>query len=472
MSAPISSSPTYNPALLSPIAFPRASLILEETASHPLLTTPVEPVKPFGTQATTDDVFGITKLQDINGVQPPGTAADANKGRDLRTTKKCASLGHSRRTSRDVFQLSVSDASSSHEAASLRSVFMGESATEKACPTIDEVEDDNDDGYETLDTYSGSASSSVLESAPEAGAEQSQTYWYADTTPPDNADTPRAARLPATRHTAGHALMRIRGPNFMPPVVDFHRPLPLRAYESEAHLYPTSRAQGATSLNRAHSAGSLIRGNRPISLVMGEGPRTCSSQLMPLPVRTSSVRANTIPILGQQRSNTRHSLPSHSRSSIAVGPNANDPDSVSITEFLTDFQFPIPPMQNPVGSLPMSLSQATTAVPNPNATSPPIASLLSACRVVTTHVTLIRDLLEQTRDRGEQLPRADWAAMSGFERCWRMDHEELLVAIYGRFDTWLSNEDVQYVDLIAGELRASPAASWVYDIFREDMEMF
>lgn len=127
----------------------------------------------------------------------------------------------------------------------------------------------------------------------------------------------------------------------------------------------------------------------------------------------------------------------------------------SISEMLEDF--PTPPVQTPL---------ATSAE---NTT--PISSLAKACRSSTTTPATIRKMVEETRTHGEMLPVMDWAGMSAPERSWREDNEVLLVAIYGRQDTELSDEDVACVDAIARSLR-NEEAQWLMRIFKDEAEIF
>ncbi|KAF2475986.1 uncharacterized protein BDR25DRAFT_379620 [Lindgomyces ingoldianus] len=56
----------------------------------------------------------------------------------------------------------------------------------------------------------------------------------------------------------------------------------------------------------------------------------------------------------------------------------------------------------------------------------------------------IRGLLQQTRARGAQLGSVNRSSLSAFEVAWRNSNEALIVAIYGRSDVVLGNEDVEF----------------------------
>jgi hypothetical protein len=149
--------------------------------------------------------------------------------------------------------------------------------------------------------------------------------------------------------------------------------------------------------------------------------------------------------------------------------------------------FPISPMANPVGNLPMlvsraTLSSASTALSSAwntstarltlsDASAAPVNALLEASRSARASSNVIRNILAQTRARGEMLPVIEWHTISPFERSWREQNEELLVAIYGRQDTWLSSADVTYVDCIEKEIKSNPG-HWVLECLRKEAEVF
>jgi hypothetical protein len=60
----------------------------------------------------------------------------------------------------------------------------------------------------------------------------------------------------------------------------FHRPLPLRSYESEAHLYPTAGLQGTSS----HKRGGSVEGSHSTSHLLTDLPTRSSSLYPPPPV--------------------------------------------------------------------------------------------------------------------------------------------------------------------------------------------
>jgi hypothetical protein len=155
------------------------------------------------------------------------------------------------------------------------------------------------------------------------------------------------------------------------------------------------------------------------------------------------------------------------RSGYASVNSHEDSEDVFDSLATTLASFPIPYMQNPVGALPMLVSRATLS----EESAAPVGALVESCRSTSGSRDTIREILEKTRARGEMLPVLEWKSMSAFERSWREIKEELLVAIYGRQDTWLSSADVAYVDCIEKEFRARPE-HWVLECFRAEAEVF
>jgi hypothetical protein len=125
-------------------------------------------------------------------------------------------------------------------------------------------------------------------------------------------------------------------------------------------------------------------------------------------------------------------------------------------------------MHNPVGRLPLTTMRVLTRLDAASTTG----ELATAYRTVAAELERIRHLLGQTRARGETLGSVEWRALSPFERTWREVNEDLLISIYGRQDTELAAEEVEYVDLIARELRESGSARWVHELFCEEVEIF
>jgi hypothetical protein len=421
---PISSSPSFDPAMLSPIAFPRSSLIEKEIASHPLIAASVERSQTFINQLGTDDVFGIV---DNGGSRATSMLIAGGSAYGPNGARRYASAGHEYDYAQGPYELSESDASSSNGEA--------ESAHQE---NGDAIHDDD-----TLHTYVGSDTSSILETASVDGAEETQVrYSYASASPAPVPDV-AAAQRPTTR-TSRPVRKRIAGPA----LATYSRALPMRSYESQANLSSTSGAQGGSSHNRTQSAGSLVRSHRPMSLAIAA---TASPQVQHLPIRSSSLRTNTIPLVPRSDAVTEPSR---------LSPHVEETSGNDI-EAAGGSQGPHS------GTSPMGLSGASSADAQATHT---LVALHQAISAITAGAAHVKDLLEQTRARGDESGGANWVAMTTFERSWRADREELLIAIYGRMDVSLTDEEVEYIDLICMELRSTPWSPWLMDFFHEEEE--
>ncbi|KAH7086009.1 hypothetical protein BKA63DRAFT_30819 [Paraphoma chrysanthemicola] len=402
----------------------------------------------------------------------------------------------------DVFGISHTSASS------LQSTLVGEDTQASLTVTntisvISQAQDDidatKDDDTYSSEWFATSSSRSSLETASNESFHGSQTlYSYSPVTPASPTSEPQATIQDARQPADIHARLRIRVPSPLTNAPRFHRPLPLRNYESEAHLYPTSQAQGMSDHNRAISAGSMLHNSRPSSSSSRDARRRpLPMQLANIHVPPSLTRDAQHISPAQPHTAIRHSHSFSADESTGIEESAEnerpveaeDQDdrsststyetyqSTSLSEALTLADFPIPPMQNPVGQLPMTtirvLTRLDAAVNTGDInTSSTTAALATAYRTVAADIARLRDLLGQTRARGETLESVDWQTLSPFERAWREVNEDLLISIYGRQDTELTALDVEYVDLIARELRESASARWVHEVFCEEVEIF
>jgi hypothetical protein len=137
--------------------------------------------------------------------------------------------------------------------------------------------------------------------------------------------------------------------------------------------------------------------------------------------------------------------------------------------------FPIPPMDNPVGALPMLVSRATSSsqVLHIAPSQHPVvtASLEDTYRAITK--VNLSALLQRTRTKGERLQAIEWDKLTSFERAWREMNDVLLVIIYGRADVVLDESDITYIDCVARELRngsdESTTNDWIRRIFEADV---
>ncbi|KAH7394535.1 hypothetical protein BKA66DRAFT_567470 [Pyrenochaeta sp. MPI-SDFR-AT-0127] len=254
---------------------------------------------------------------------------------------------------------------------------------------------------------------------------------------------------------------------------DFNDMDDLQTYETAAHLSLNTQSQCTSGHSGSNlETGRLLRNKRSSCLV---AEPLKFAQAIPLPPR--SMLTTHYPEQPLYRPNSTQLQSFHQGLSTAIdycrdpsvcdGPleartsTAHQPPSLASTTAA----FPIPPMQNPVGELPMSISRATSIL-EPGVSSNSVPELY---RAVTE--AQIREILERTRGQGAQLPTVDWKALFPFERAWREVNEQLLVAIYGRRDVLLTNPDVQYVDCISRVLKDGNGASgWLLKMFQQGEE--
>jgi len=234
---------------------------------------------------------------------------------------------------------------------------------------------------------------------------------------------------PAQRRAAAQARRDARPTNIAAQSA-FHRLLPLRSYESEAYLFPTVRDQ----TSRSHLRSSSLNAS-------------------PLRARPGAQNSTSDNEDGDDDNNSRGNA-------VASSSSIDKEDGEQEEEEEHAASVPHPPASP---SLSLSLFPA---VPASSAPSP--AALATAYRSITT--AHIRQALVGTRARGAQLPTAEAASLSRYERAWRETHAELLASVYGRADAVLGPEDVRLVNKIARELREGVGRcggyEWVGELFR------
>lgn len=321
-----------------------------------------------------------------------------------------------------------------------------------------------DDSFDALESYVDTEDEdvcSLLESASTNSDKEVETqYQFAAQAFPLQPVITKPAPTSSQRHAIAEARRKSPSSNRASTAINFHRPLPLRSYESEASMFPTAGAQAKSGRNRAKSVTSIIASKRP------------ATETMPPPAfpGLSSSQARSSTDYGKQ--NEYKTDDSHTKVSENV-----DQHSVSISQrssrASTLAAFPIPPMDNPVGELPMLISRATSS-PRGLHTIPSQHRLVSASLDDTyraiTKVNMVA-LLQRTRARGEQLHIVEWDKLTSFERAWREMNEVLLVTVYGRKDVVLADTDVAYIDCVARELCnvSDVPDDWIRCLFEVDV---
>ncbi|KAF2677077.1 hypothetical protein K458DRAFT_396336 [Lentithecium fluviatile CBS 122367] len=231
----------------------------------------------------------------------------------------------------------------------------------------------------------------------------------------------KPAPTPSQRREKGQARRRAQLP-VVGVMNGFHRPLPLRTYESEAFMFPTARGQSGATHTRANSlTTSLSRGRRPLDSDMDGMEGMDESK------RRVIVKAMENLVLGAGRPSNplvKNSPDEHSPTTTHVPSRRESTESLDLL-----VQFPEPP----------------------TSTAPTDEDLHTAYKSITE--AYMKRSLERTRARGALLSIVDADSISSFEAAWRTVNEQLLVAIYGRNDVALTLADIEFVDRIAKELR-------------------
>lgn len=259
--------------------------------------------------------------------------------------------------------------------------------------------------------------------------------------------------LSGKRRATSDAHLELRYPNLDLAAAKSNCHLPLRSCDSAATILPVASFQARSSHNRAKSVTSVVHSSRHVVEAMQHPQLPFTS---PIRGSTSNAVQNDF---GRRSPYAKMSAQVH-RSNSGLAFNTS-----------TLAKFPIPPMDNPVGEIPMLISRATTSSQALHQTASlrpmPSATLEDTYRAITkVHMTSV---LKRTRARGEKLQVVDWDKLPNFERGWRNFNEIILVAIYGRKDVKLEPDDVDFIDCICVELRnGEKIADWVRRMFEAD----
>jgi hypothetical protein len=414
-------------------------------------TTTMNPVR------STDDVFNVVQGQDDPN-NPFTDRLNSSEDRRHGTIERYMQNEAGDHHHPDFFQLDASDVASESSYGTFKSLVQ----KSRNLSNVGLAHDDGiigEDSFDALESYMGSEDedkSSLLDSASAISEHEIQTqYQYTVQSPISEPTIPGPATTPAQHHATVQARREPQVSNIALSAINFHRPLPLRSYESEAIMFPTASAQASSDRNRSKSVTSIVTSRRPATI--------------PLPLLLHSSQAYHSLINDDWENHKKHT--SHTKISDHMQQCAASVLERS-SSASTLAAFPIPPMDNPVGELPMLVSLATSPSPVLHVTlaQRPIASasIDETYRAITkVHMT---DLLQRTRARAEQLQVIEWNKLSSFERAWREMNEVLLLTVYGKKDVVLSNTDVEYIDCVARELRGGDlddinSNDWVRQIF-------
>lgn len=468
------SAPTTQNNRTDTTPLPRNTHILEDTASHPLLGSPSPLSMDFSDHVDADDVFGMYEREAPRNAEPvsPVHVFDESRLRTLNQLQGTAEVSY--QYQQRIYELSRSELSSrtSDEAAdglrllhideevaettltqhtqSLENDNLGTAHGHQAGPVEDSAISDDDSSHHADNYASSNAASDPFEY-------DQGTSRRRDTELPrlklkgrrPNTETDSYLRPLPLRSLKSREADRAPGPSPRSP------PLPLRNQESKTHLTSPTIPNSPSRIPRLKAAGNMVRGHRPTKLTVPSF-RTplCSNRHAwgNTPHQQSPLSCTQVARRSPQPGQTSVRTPIAEFSAPSVDEPAN---RTSISGMLN--KFPTPPAQS--------------AVVNSAENIAPISLVAKACRTSTMTPATLRELLEKTRAHGVTFPVMDWASMSAPERSWRENNGMLLVSIYGRQDTELSDEDVAYVDSIAKQL-ATEEGKWLFDIFTDEAEIF
>ncbi|KAF1939021.1 hypothetical protein EJ02DRAFT_514147 [Clathrospora elynae] len=436
-----SSARNRHMANLTPLHLPRTSVVLQDTASNPLLSRSARDKTTTDRERGTDDVFGIMGEGRVRE-DGPLTATRVGYG------ERYASGSAYNEKNPGPYELDEEDASSdaSYDTDELQNVESGESDNE----SIAEQHAVRKNSFDALESYTGSSDDlSLLETSSDVSDDDGHVraqyaYYEASSTTGFRIPIP-TPELP--RHHSDRQARHQTPQSPMANVTSFHRPLPLRSYESEAHLYPTSRAQGASSHNRANSATeSIMQSSRPVSYATDP----VHNQATALTPRSSSLAPALVPVSDRSYTAARHV--------------SND-----VGYALPDFSLALRRFEE-LGSLAESRTQEhlrSSSITSMLATFPePPSAAHGSAPILHEQVT---NLPQQSHPHVPSVPTVDWDTLSPFERAWRELNTQLLVSIYRTRDVQLNAEEVGFVDEISRRLRhdvaPSSAGDWARGIF-------
>lgn len=529
VSAPITRNKRPEPTL-----FPRNSHILEETTSHPLLASPTPLSIEFSGRVEADDVFGIPESEAPRNAEPvsPIHVFDESRLRALNQLQGTADVSH--QYQQRIYELSRSEISSttSDEAADgLRLLNIDEAVAETTLTQLsriqksdildtthghqagficDSVISDNNSNRHTTTYASSNAASDpfeydkgtfrrgfglprfkfkghkpnysadpLLRPLPQRGYKSTETGRLTSSSPylrplplrkyqSDRSQPPSPSLRPLTLrdNESEEQILPFGSPRSilernnqsnetLSASTPIRRPLPLRTYGSKASLSFSPTPSSSSRIPRLKMTGTMMRNHRPTRLAMPalQTPTRPSRNVSAHAAHQDSPLSRTqLYTASPYRSQDPVRTPTAKTSTQALD-EAADRQSISL---MLD-HFPTPPTQSPA----ITSAESTT----------PISALANACRSSTTTPSMIQEMLETTRAHGEALPITTLTSMSAPERSWRENNEMLLIVVYGRQDTELSDGDVANVDTIVQHMGLE-RGRWLMDVFRKEAPIF
>jgi hypothetical protein len=455
------------------LPLPRCSVLFQDTISHPLLSPPARQsteTDEYETMPLTDEVADSENKNDERKSDPfadseltcVDQSGDYNEKHTHSEQDRCNGLGLFQFKNPDAASYCIDNSGSTDQ-------ITAQSTDDIVQLCHDLVEEEP---FDVMDLYADSNDGhSILESISNASEHNNQTvYKYA--TPVSHIRTACADEYHTHDPGMHQAYLRSHHSGFSASGVNYHHPLPLRSYTSEAQM--NFRPQ-----RHFNNSDTYITAMSPCS---SHGKSSRHQELHHTPAYpptppTERVAHDTtrIAVTRTYDDVSSERIHAHERfeNSLHHGSYQN------VDEQMLDLSaFPIPPMRNPVGEVPMSLHRVASPSPDavieqavsPESTSA-VPSVAETYRAVTkVHMT---DLLRRTRSRGLQLPSIVWSSLPIAEREWREHNGTILMSIYGRLDMVLSDHDMDYVNCIAQEIRSDgnsfSSNEWVLRMFQENI---
>lgn len=307
---------------------------------------------------------------------------------------------------------------------------------------------------------------SILESASSTSDHGNHTmYKYATSSP---SPRPELELPPLSIMDRSHS--NTRRANLHEPRIEHHHAPLLRGYRSEAHI----GSMPYYSTNDSHSEHIVTRARSKYD-IHSRRQAVCHASTIPLTnsTETGSHNEAKTSTTGKHCDPRSTQLPTYAETS-SSSRRYGSQDRPRTMELAA---FPIPPMKNPVGVLPMLISRAISPSPatkptpktrpRPTHTS---TSVSEAYRAITK--IQMTETLKKTRARGAKLPKVDWDSLSPADQEWRKENKMILISIYGSRDVMLTQHDMDYVNCISQEVRSDgdevSANEWVLRVFRDD----
>jgi hypothetical protein len=452
------------------LPLPRCSVLFQDTISHLLLSPSAGGSSEIDRYESTPPKADAIVNDNIEGERQSDPFANSKQIEVNRSSdygEQYVHSGHDRCDGVGLFQFGGPDVAS-------RGIYNSNSMNQSTSHNEDDMNKTchdfiGEEPFDVMDLYAGSNDGhSILEPTSNASDYGTQTV-YKYSTPVSHLKTKNPEAYHSHLPKTNRARPGTQHSDLSASVVNYHRPLALRSFGSEAQIQ--SRLQNhpnmyATNMSPPFSYDKFSRRR--------EVHQTSEYPLTP-PTEKLAYDRTGLSMTGIYANDQPEQIPVHDGFEIC---SHHDPLQIASETMMDLAAFPIPPMRNPVGELPMLLHRVASHPPDATtgqavtvkstSTTPSVAETYRA--ITKVHMV---DLLKRTRSRGAQLSSIDWQSLSIPERVWREQNGTIIVSIYGRHDVELSDHDVEYVNCVARELRADgngiSSNEWILHMLRDDL---